>query len=106
MSRSFRRRSSSIHARQALGSAGEERAARWYREQGYEVIARNWRCELGELDLVARRDREYVFCEVKTRSSTAWGYAEEAVTAAKRARLRRLAGRWLAEGGASRDRGR
>ncbi len=60
------------------------------------VVARNWRCGAGEIDLVARRDRLLVFCEVKTRSSGAFGTPAEAVTAVKQARVRRLAGRWLA----------
>src|SRR5258708_22670349 len=58
---------------------------------------RNWRCRQGELDLVLRRGRTIVFCEVKTRSGTAFGEPVEAVGAVKQARLRRLAGRWLSE---------
>jgi len=72
-------------------------AAAWYEANGYEVVARNWRCRQGELDLVVRRGRTIVFCEVKTRSSTAFGAPVEAVTRAKQARLRLLAARWLEE---------
>ncbi len=82
--------------RRALGRAGEDLAAAWYEARGYEVVARNWRCRAGELDIVARRDRLYVFCEVKTRSSDAFGVPAEAVGPAKRARLRRLAALWFA----------
>ncbi len=82
-------------ARRALGAAGEAAVAAWYAERGYEVIARNWRCPAGELDLVVRDGATLVFCEVKTRSSAAFGAPVEAVTAAKQARLRRLAGCWL-----------
>lgn len=81
-----------------LGEQGEARAAAWYEAHGYEVVARNWRCPEGELDLVARRDDVLVFCEVKTRSSTRYGVPAEAVTADKQRRLRRLAGRYLAGG--------
>ncbi len=83
----------------ALGRAVEERAAGWYRVHGYQVVDRNWRCPDGELDLVAgrRRDRLVVFCEVKARRSGRFGSAAEAVGRDKQARLRRLAGRWLAE---------
>ncbi|MEZ5141336.1 MAG: YraN family protein [Acidimicrobiales bacterium] len=84
-------------ARQALGAHGEALAARWYEEHGYEVLARNWRCRDGELDLVVRRNRTIVFCEVKTRTTTAYGTPGEAVTHAKRQRIRRLAARWLEE---------
>lgn len=82
--------------RRLLGACGEALAAAWYEEEGYEVLQRNWRCELGEIDLVLRKGRTLVVCEVKTRTSLAYGTPAEAVTAAKRARLRRLAARWLA----------
>jgi putative endonuclease len=83
--------------RQRLGARGEDRAADWYRAAGYDVIARNWRCPEGELDLVVSLPGELVFCEVKTRSSDRFGLPAEAVTAAKRRRLRALAARFLAE---------
>jgi putative endonuclease len=59
------------------------------------VLDRNWRCRDGELDLVVRRQRTIVFCEVKTRSSTVFGTPQEAVTSVKRDRIRRLAATWL-----------
>jgi putative endonuclease len=87
--------------RQLLGARGEEAVAAWYRARGYDVLARNWRCREGELDLVAARGRQLVFCEVKTRSSTAFGAPVEAVTPAKQRRLRRLAARWLQDQGST-----
>jgi putative endonuclease len=81
--------------RRALGIAGEDAAAAWYEANGYEVVARNWRCREGELDLVVRRNRTIVFCEVKSRSSAAFGSPAEAVNHLKRQRLRVLAGKWL-----------
>ncbi len=75
-------------ARRTLGAGGEDAAAAWYVEHGYEVVARNWRCRQGELDLVLRRGRTVVFCEVKTRSTTAFGAPVEAVTRQKQARRR------------------
>jgi putative endonuclease len=81
--------------RQALGARGERLAARWYVEHGYEILDRNWRCSQGELDLVLARDRQVVFCEVKTRTSDAFGSPAEAVTPAKQHRLRRLAAAWI-----------
>jgi putative endonuclease len=59
------------------------------------VVARNWRCRDGELDLVLRQGRTFVFCEVKTRTTDAFGIPAEAVTRQKRARIRRLAARYL-----------
>jgi putative endonuclease len=65
------------------------------------IVARNWRCRAGEIDLVARSAQGVVvICEVKTRSSTAYGSPFDAVTVAKRRRLRRLAAAWLASGAA------
>ena len=83
--------------RRTLGAAGESLTASWYRDAGYEVLDRNWRCSDGELDLVLRRDGVIVFCEVKTRRSDAFGAPFEAVTATKQRRLRVLATRWLDE---------
>ena len=81
--------------RQALGALGEALAAAWYEANGYEVVARNWRCREGELDLVVRKQRTIVFCEVKTRTTTAFGLPQEAVTHDKRQRIRQLAAIWL-----------
>src|SRR5487761_96797 len=66
-------------AKRAVGQAGEELAARWYLEHGYEVVERNWRCRFGELDIVARKGSLTVFCEVKARNGTAFGHPAEAV---------------------------
>jgi putative endonuclease len=85
--------------RQELGAAGEALAARWYEAEGFEILARNWRCREGELDLVARRGPLVVFCEVKTRRTAAFGVPAEAVTVAKQRRIRVLATRWLRESG-------
>ena len=90
-------RSARAERRRALGVYGEAYAARHLVEQGMVLLERNWRCDAGEIDLVLRDGRVLVVCEVKTRSSTAYGSALEGVTARKAARLRRLAARWLAE---------
>jgi len=81
----------------ALGGYGERMAARYLRDQGLEILAVNWRCAVGEVDIVARDGDCLVVCEVKTRRSTRFGSPIEAVTFQKLARLRRLAGTWLAE---------
>ncbi len=59
------------------------------------VVDRNWRCREGEIDLVLTRARLLVFCEVKTRSSNAYGSPAAAVTLAKQMRLRKLGMRWI-----------
>lgn len=82
-----------------LGRRGERIAERALIGRGYRILDRNWRCREGEIDLVARDGDSLVFVEVKTRSSDAFGHPFEAITAAKLARLRRLASAWLAAGG-------
>jgi putative endonuclease len=83
--------------RSTLGAYGEALAARYLLDAGLVLLDRNWRCDLGEVDLVLRDGRVLVFCEVKTRSSNAFGTPLEGVTERKAARLRRLAARWLAD---------
>lgn len=86
-----------VDRRKTLGNRGEAMAAAWYRNRGYDVLDRNWRRREGELDLVLQHGTTVVFCEVKTRSGTAFGMPVEAVTATKQRRLRLLAARWLDE---------
>jgi len=81
-------------AKDELGARGERIAERHLVRGGLTVLDRNWRCPQGEIDLVLLDGDETVFVEVKTRSSVAFGHPFEAITAAKLARLRRLAGAW------------
>lgn len=80
----------------ALGRWGEDVAVRHLETAGYEVLARNWRCKEGELDVVARSGDTVVFVEVKTRSGTAYGWPAEAVDGRKASRIHLVAGRFLA----------
>jgi putative endonuclease len=80
-----------------LGRIGEAAAAAVYQARGFEVLARNWRCSIGELDLVLGRSGLLVFCEVKTRRGGAFGAPFEAVHEAKRRKLRSLAQVFLAD---------
>ena len=79
-----------------LGARGERIAVAYLTDTGLRVLDRNWRCREGELDVVARDGDALVFCEVKTRRGLGFGHPVEAVTPAKRRRLRVLAQRWLA----------
>lgn len=81
----------------AIGDYGERVAARFLADAGLVVLARNWRCALGELDLVVRDGPTLVVCEVKTRRIPAVEHPLAAVTPGKAERLRRLAERWIAE---------
>ncbi len=79
----------------ALSAWGERVAGRRYVRDGYRVLARNWRCPAGEIDLVVERGGLIVFCGVKTRRSTAFGLPAEAVDRRRQARLRAAASTWL-----------
>jgi putative endonuclease len=80
--------------RKALGDFGERAAARFLLDRGMTVLDRNWRCDQGELDIVAYDGTDLVVCEVKTRTSGRYGTPFEAVTEDKAFRLRRLGWRW------------
>lgn len=80
-----------------LGADGEQRAASWYGERGYRILARNWRCPDGEIDLILASGSTVVICEVKTRANDRYGTPFDAVGPAKQRRLRRLAAQWLRE---------
>ena len=89
-----------MNARGQLGSDGEDIACKHLEALDYEVLERNYRCEDGEIDIVAARAGTIVFCEVKTRRTDRWGEPSEAVNFKKQARIRRLGARWLLERGA------
>lgn len=86
----------SAHGR-SLGIDGENVAARWYARRGYEVVERNWRCRTGEIDIIARRGRQLVICEVKTRSSSRFGSGAAAVDWRKQRTIRRVTSEYLAQ---------
>lgn len=83
--------------RKKTGAYGEQLAERYLIEQGYEIVAKNWRCPEGELDLVARQGQDLVFVEVRTRRGTRLGTPEESITPAKQAKLIELAYAFLAD---------
>jgi putative endonuclease len=84
-----------MRVKDAVGRYGEELAASHLETAGLVILARNWRCREGELDIVARDGPVLVFIEVKTRSSNAFGSPAEAVDRRKSARIRQLALRWI-----------
>ncbi len=83
--------------RRGLGYYGEDLAARHLADRGYTILARNWRCAHGELDLVARDGDCLVLVEVRTRRGRALGTPEESITPAKQARLVDLAWAYVQE---------
>lgn len=79
-----------------IGEWGEQAAAAHIQTLGWQIVDRNWRCGIGELDLVASQDLDtLVFIEVKCRSGRGFGDPLEAITRAKLGKLRELSALWL-----------
>ncbi|MCT9820307.1 YraN family protein [Microbacterium sp. W1N] len=76
------------------GRAGEDRAAAHLHARGWRILDRNWRCPIGEIDIVAEQGRDLIVVEVKTRRSEAYGHPFAAVDERKRRRLWKLARAW------------
>jgi putative endonuclease len=74
----------------------ERRAARWYRLRGWKILGTNVWAGGNEIDVIARRGRTLIFCEVKSKTGNRLGDPLEMVTAEKQRRLRRTAEAWLA----------
>ncbi|MGH2593727.1 MAG: YraN family protein [Anaerolineae bacterium] len=77
--------------RRTLGKLGESLAARELERRGYRIVERNWRCPIGEIDLVAEKDGALIFVEVRTRRGSERGTPQESITPAKQAKLIELA---------------
>ncbi|MBB2997361.1 YraN family protein [Paeniglutamicibacter cryotolerans] len=82
---------------QYLGAAGEAIAAEYLQHRGMRILATNWRCSQGELDIIAEHRGSIIAVEVKTRTSTDYGHPAQAVTAAKLRRLCVLTRCWCRE---------
>jgi putative endonuclease len=78
-----------------IGRRGEDAAARFLERRGYDILERNWTCEFGEADIIARNETAIVFVEVKTRTDEQLGLPEEAVGPEKRKRYERIAAAYL-----------
>jgi putative endonuclease len=78
------------------GASAEDRAAAALEAAGYSIVARNWRCSAGELDIIAREGDVLVFVEVRSRASPAHGHAAEMVSRGKQRQVARIAGMYLA----------
>lgn len=72
----------------ALGQWGEDRTAEWLQARGWRIVARNFRCRMGEIDLIAENGKYLAFVEVKLRKDGRYGAACEAVTLSKQRKLR------------------
>lgn len=82
--------------RRETGILGEKLARRFLEDEGYRVLQTNYRCPVGEIDIIARRGEEaLVFFEVRTRSGRELGSPEESITPAKMEKLRQVAYHYL-----------
>jgi len=81
--------------RKTIGELGERIAEELLASYGYRIIEKNYRCLLGEIDLIAKDQEDLVFVEVRTKSSSAYGKPAESITKTKQQRLRRLAHHYL-----------
>ena len=77
------------------GERGEKHAQAFLRKKGYEILACNYRTRYGEIDVICADTRYLAFVEVKTRSSTQFGFPREAVTAAKQRKIILCAQNWM-----------
>ncbi len=87
------------NARHTLGRRGEQYAAQYLNAHGYDIRERNWRCAVGEIDLVTEKGGALIFVEVRTRRGDRLGTPEESITPAKRAKLIAAAQTYLDEHG-------
>lgn len=83
------------HSKIDVGRYGEDHAAEHIEQAGLTILERNYRCPLGEMDIIAREGLQLVFIEVRTRSSGRCGWGEESITPQKRARLNRIASHYI-----------
>jgi len=81
----------------SVGERGEMIAWDYLKKQGYEIVEKNYRCSLGEMDVVAKEKGQLVFVEIKTRRTDRFGLPEEAVHLAKQKKLIRLTHWYLKE---------
>ncbi|OGP82480.1 MAG: YraN family protein [Deltaproteobacteria bacterium RBG_16_54_11] len=80
-----------------MGSRGEDLAVQYLKKRGFKVIERNYHCQWGEIDLIAREKNTLVFIEIKARSSSEYGLPQEAVDRFKQKKLIEVARYYLAE---------
>ncbi|MEL1134052.1 YraN family protein [Desulfitobacterium sp. THU1] len=81
--------------RRNLGMFGEELAVKHIMQAGLTILDRNYRCPMGEMDIIAREGETVIFIEVRTRTTGKRGWGEESITPQKRARLNRIGTHFL-----------
>lgn len=86
-----------LNRRQRLGKSGEETVAEYLKKKGYTIVVINYRCKVGEIDIIAKDNSVLVFVEVKTRSNLNYGAPAEAVTPRKQRQICRAAQWYLTD---------
>ena len=86
-----------LNSRQRLGRNGEQAVTKYLKKKGYKILAQNYRCKLGEIDIIAMDGSDLVFIEVKTRSGFNFGSPAAAVTTRKQRQISKAAQCYLAE---------
>ena len=84
--------------RQELGEKGEALARDMFKIKGYRIAERNFKCRIGEIDLICVKDKLLVFCEVKTRTRLSFGMPAESIDEKKKRHLQRAAASYLSQG--------
>ena len=79
------------------GNLGENEACRYLRKNKYKILVRNYRQRCGEIDIIAQKDENIAFVEVKTRSKTEYGNPSEAVTYTKQQKIKKTAMFYIGE---------
>ncbi|AIS52539.1 hypothetical protein TKV_c13680 [Thermoanaerobacter kivui] len=79
-----------------IGSLGEKIAAQYLTKSGYKILEKNFKCKIGEIDIIALYKNQLVFVEVKTRTSTSFGVASEAVNFYKQQKIVKVAQLYIA----------
>ncbi len=87
------------NARKNLGDFGESTAAKFLKDKAYEIVATNYRCRYGEIDIVARDNNQIVFVEVRTKKGRSFGTPEESVGSIKQSRMVSAAQTYLQDKG-------
>ena len=80
-----------LDSRKKLGEKGEKLAAKFLKRKGYKIIQLNYRCKLGEIDIIAQQDRTLIFAEVRTKQTEKFGPPQYSVSAAKRKQISKAA---------------
>ncbi len=82
-------------SRKKLGEWGEKKAFKYLKDKGFEILEKNYRVKIGEIDIIAKKDNYIVFVEVKTRKSLKYGNPEYAVNRHKQDKIKKVAELYL-----------